>query len=144
MLCNTVCMYPPLHLSFRAHIVTHSPSDPSTLSHLSSNKTTHLYTLRSHICVKIWFCIDTQYWNVVLGHLWCSLYRVCQAFSWSMASISEAKSWSVFSTAVSKIQASKHYVGSLPLVLKDRRCCFSQGERFTVQLPLNRMLALRN
>ena len=26
------------------------------------------------------------------------------------------------------VQASKHYVGSLPLVLKDGRSCFSQGE----------------
>ena len=52
------------------------------------------------------------------------------------------KSGSVFSAAVCKIQASKHYVESLPLVLKDRRSCFSQGERFAVQLPVERMLAL--
>ena len=32
---------------------------------------------------------------------------------------------------------------SLPLVLKDRRSCFSEGERFAVQLPLDRTLALR-
>ena len=45
---------------------------------------------------------------------------------------------SVFSAAVCIIQASKRYVESLPLVLKDKSCCFSQGERFAVQLPLER------
>ena len=50
---------------------------------------------------------------------------------------------SVFSAAVCKIQASKRCVESLPLVLKDRRRCFSQVERFTVQLPFDRALALR-
>ena len=53
------------------------------------------------------------------------------------------KSGSVFSTAVCKIQASKRCVESLPLVLKDRRSCFSQGERFAVQLPLDRTLTLQ-
>ena len=55
------------------------------------------------------------------------------------------ESGSVFSTAVCKIQASKRYVEPLPLVLKDRRSCFSQGERFTVllvQLPLERARGL--
>ena len=47
------------------------------------------------------------------------------------------ESGSVFSTAVCKIQASKRCVESLLLVLKDRISCFSQGERFTVQLPLD-------
>ena len=54
-----------------------------------------------------------------------------------------ARVGSVFSTAVCKIQASNRYVESLPLVLKDKRRCFSQGERFAVQLPLDRALALR-
>ena len=40
---------------------------------------------------------------------------------------------SVFSVAVCKIQASKHYAESLSLVLKDRR-------RFAVQLPLDCVL----
>ena len=31
----------------------------------------------------------------------------------------------------------------LPLVLKDERSCFSQGERFAVQLPFDRVLALQ-
>ena len=53
------------------------------------------------------------------------------------------ESGSVFSAAVCKIQASKGHVESLPLVLKDRRSCFSQGERFTVQLPLDPTLALQ-
>ena len=42
-----------------------------------------------------------------------------------------------------EIQASKHYVESLPLVLKNKRSCFSQGERLGGQLPLDRVLALR-
>ena len=53
------------------------------------------------------------------------------------------ESGSVFSTAVCIIQASKRYVQSLPLVLKDKRSWFSQGERFAVQLLLERVLALR-
>ena len=31
----------------------------------------------------------------------------------------------------------------LPLVLKDKRSCFSQGERSAVQLPLDHAFALR-
>jgi len=40
-----------------------------------------------------------------------------------------------------KIQASKLYAESLPLVLKDKRSCFSQSERFTVQLPFDHVVA---
>ena len=54
-----------------------------------------------------------------------------------------ARVGSVFSASVCVIQASKRYIESLPLVLKDKRSCFSQGERFAVQLPLERALALR-
>ena len=50
----------------------------------------------------------------------------------------------VFSAAVCKIQDSKRYVESLPLVLKDKGSCFSQGERSAVQLPLDRTFVLRN
>ena len=53
------------------------------------------------------------------------------------------KSVSGFSTAVCKIQSSKCYVESLPLVVKDKRSWFSQGERSAVQLPLHRAFALR-
>ena len=53
------------------------------------------------------------------------------------------ESGSVFSAAVCKIQASKRYIEFLPLVLKGERSCFSQGERFAVQLPLDRVFALR-
>ena len=42
------------------------------------------------------------------------------------------ESESVFSASVCIIQASKRCVESLPLVLKGRRSCFSQGERFAV------------
>ena len=52
------------------------------------------------------------------------------------------ESGSGFSAAVCKIQASKGYIESLPLVLKDKRSCFSQ-ERSTVQLPLDHAFALR-
>ena len=53
------------------------------------------------------------------------------------------ESESVFNAAVCKIQARKHYVEFLPSVLKDKRSCFSQGERSTVQLPLDHVFALR-
>ena len=53
------------------------------------------------------------------------------------------ESGSVFGAAVRKRQASKRYIKSLPLVLKDKRSCFSQGERSAVQLPLDRAFALR-
>jgi len=36
------------------------------------------------------------------------------------------ESGSVFNAAVCKIQASKCYVESLPLMLKDKRSCFTQ------------------
>jgi len=51
------------------------------------------------------------------------------------------ESESVFSAAVCNIQASERYVESLPSVLKDKRSCFSQGER-SVQLPLDHAFAL--
>ena len=52
-------------------------------------------------------------------------------------------SGSVFSASMCIIQASKRYVESLPLALKDRRSCFSQVEKFAVQLPLECALALQ-
>ena len=52
------------------------------------------------------------------------------------------ESGSVFSTSVCIIQASKRCVESLALVLKDKRSCFSQGERFTGELLLEHTLAL--
>ena len=42
------------------------------------------------------------------------------------------ESGSVLSTAMCKIQASKRYVESLQLMLKNKRSCFSKGERFAV------------
>ena len=48
-----------------------------------------------------------------------------------------------FSAAACKIQASKCYIESLPLIPRDKRSCFSQGERSAVQLPLDRTFALR-
>ena len=55
----------------------------------------------------------------------------------------QQKLGSVFSAVVWKIQASERYIKSLPLVLKDKKSCFSQGERSTVHLPLDLMFALR-
>ena len=52
------------------------------------------------------------------------------------------ESGSLFSAAVGKIQASKCYIESLPLVLKDKRSCFSSSEGSTVQLPLDCAFAL--
>ena len=52
------------------------------------------------------------------------------------------ESGSVFSAAVCKIQASKHYIESLPLEPKDKRRCFSQGERSAAQLPFDHVFAL--
>ena len=49
----------------------------------------------------------------------------------------------VFSAAVCKIQASKRYIKSLPLVPKGKRSCFSQGERSAVRLSLDCRFALR-
>ena len=53
------------------------------------------------------------------------------------------KSVSGFSAAACKIQGSKYYIESLPLVVKDKRRCFSQGERSAVQLPLDSVFALQ-
>ena len=53
------------------------------------------------------------------------------------------ESGSVFGAAVHKIQASNQCVESLLLVLKDEGSCFSQGERFSVQLPLDSTFALQ-
>ena len=54
------------------------------------------------------------------------------------------ESGSVFSTAVCKIQASKSYIESLPLVLKDKKIkeAASSSERSSVQLPLDHAFAL--
>ena len=43
----------------------------------------------------------------------------------------------------SEISLSNHYIESLPLMVKDTRSCFSQGKKFTVQLALDCVLALR-
>ena len=74
-------------------------------------------------------------WNI--SDYFLGLYRW---FSWGMASLPEGKSQGL--CLVCKIQASKHCVESLPLLLKIKRSCFSQGERFALQLPLDCTLAL--
>ena len=54
------------------------------------------------------------------------------------------ESRSVFSAAVCKIQASKCYIESLPVLLKDKKIkeAASSSERSSVQLPLDRAFAL--
>ena len=52
------------------------------------------------------------------------------------------ESESVFSAFVCIVQASEHYVESLPSVLKDKRSCFSQSER-SVQLLLHHAFVLQ-
>ena len=47
-----------------------------------------------------------------------------------------------FGAVVCIIQERKHYIESLPPVLKDKISCFSEGEGSTVQLPLDRAFAL--
>ena len=51
------------------------------------------------------------------------------------------ESGSVFSIDMCKIQASKRYIESVPLVLKDKSSCFFQGDRLVVQLPFDYALA---
>ena len=47
----------------------------------------------------------------------------------------------VLCAAVCKIKARKHYIKPLPsLVLKDKRGCLSEGERYSWQLPLDHVL----
>ena len=59
-----------------------------------------------------------------------------------VASLPDGKSQGVCS--VSCVQnTGKRYTESFPLVLKDKSC-FSEGERSTVQLPLDHMFALQN
>ena len=75
-------------------------------------------------------------WKVVtFDHLW-------MVFMWRGFTSGEQELGSVISATMYKIQASKCYVEFLPLVLKGRKSCFSQGERFAEQLPLDHALAL--
>ena len=70
----------------------------------------------------------------------CLVYMVQQG----VTSLLEGKNpVCVFSATVCKIQASKCYIKSLLLVLKDKRSCFSQGERSAVRLSLDCTFALR-
>ena len=71
-----------------------------------------------------------------LSNRFCDDYRW---FSWGIASLRRASVGVCVSTAVCKMQASKRYIESLPSVLKDKRSCFSQGERFAVWLSLDHM-----
>ena len=69
--------------------------------------------------------ISIDGFHVTWLHFRRAIVRVCVYHSWC------------------EIQASKCYVESLPLVLKNKRSCFLQGERLAVQLPLDCALALR-
>ena len=72
----------------------------------------------------------------------CNYFRSKVVFMGRGYTSGRQESGSVFSTAVCKIQASRRYIKSLPLVPKDKRSCFSQGEKSAVQLPLDRAFAL--
>ena len=86
---------------------------------------------------SIWGMRMSNYTKFLTKNMW---YR---SFSWDVASPSRGQeSGSVFSAAVCKIQASKCYIKSSPLVAKDKRSCFSQGERSAIQLPLDCAFAL--
>ena len=61
-------------------------------------------------------------------------------FIWRGSTSGGQQLGSVFSVAVYEIQASKCYIKSLPLVLKDIK---AQGERSAVQLPLDHVFAFR-
>ena len=66
-------------------------------------------------------------------------------FSWGVVSLPEGKSrgMCLVQCARYRLQASKRYIKSLPVVLKHERTCFSQDERSAVQLPLDSTFALR-
>ena len=72
-----------------------------------------------------------------------NIYKLLMVFMGRGFTSGGQESGSVFSVSTCRIQASKRCVESLPLVLKDKRSCFSQGERFAAQLPLECALALR-
>ena len=74
--------------------------------------------------------------NVFLYLLWIVFMGV--------ASLPEGKSRGLcLAHLCAKYRLVSAYVESLPLVLKGKRSCFSQGERYAVQLPLDHALALR-
>ena len=59
-----------------------------------------------------------------------------------MASLPEGKSQCLCLVELCAKYRLVSAIKSLPLVPKDKRSCFSQGERSTVQLPLDRTFAL--
>ena len=81
---------------------------------------------------------------LIVVHMWQSwvenhIFHISitiDAFHWAGSSRGQELG-SVLSAAVCKIQVSKYYIESLPLVPKAKRSCFSQGESSTVQLPLD-------
>ena len=60
-----------------------------------------------------------------------------------MALLPEGKSWGVCLVQLCAQYRLGSVTESLQLVSKDKRSWFSQGERSTVQLPLDYMFALR-
>ena len=83
--------------------------------------------------IHIWYLMHFR--NVCVEYMGFRIFKdVFQIIFMGSGFTSEG---SAFSVVVCKIQASKRYIESLPLVLKDKKSCFSQGERFAVQLPLD-------
>ena len=68
------------------------------------------------------------------------LQRPIDGFHGAWLHFRRARIGSVFSASMCIIQASKRYVESLPLVLKNRRSCFSQGERLLYSCLLSACL----
>ena len=65
-------------------------------------------------------------------------------FMWGVASLLAGKSQDLFGAAVCKIQALKHYVDSLPLVLKGKKKVSSHKLKGSfLQLPLDCALKVK-
>ena len=65
-----------------------------------------------------------------------------RCISWGVASFLEGKIRGLCLVQLCKIQASKHYVESLPFVLKDKKAASLRGKKPAVQLLFACALAL--
>ena len=76
-----------------------------------------------------------------------TLFAGYRWFSWGVASLPEFKDRGLCLAQLhAKYRLVSAYIESLPLVLKDKKdksYCFSQSERFAIQLPLDGVLALQ-
>ena len=83
----------------------------------------------------------------VLHSLYLTTKNMCMRYrwvSWSVDSLPEGKSRGLCLVQLcAKYRLVSATSSLLPLVPKGKRSCFSQGERFAVQLPLDCVFALR-